>query len=188
MWRVRRARSNRQTRNPVCRQEAQMLTDMKNLDPWTRTITLLSMHDHSEPSVTEHYEVRPALDVTPQTPCSRARPIVRVIDRPTALSVTLDWRDPTECCYREQLWVAARARVSGRCAMSGESIATGDEIFRPRPARPVPRNVGAMILASAVEACSPSVPLAELTYAIPCMEQPALLDLQELLLEVNEPF
>jgi hypothetical protein len=88
-------------------------------------------------------------------------PSVRLIDRPSPLTVTLDWRDSTRCCYREQLWVSARARVSGNCAMSGAAIFPGDEIYRPRPARPTPRNVGAMVLASALNACKAEVPLEE---------------------------
>jgi hypothetical protein len=128
-----------------------MLSDAKLVDPWSRTITLLSMPADTEPLIEADFE-QPRRKTSADDPaeCSLS---VSVVDRPTAFTVTLDWRDATRCCYRDQLWVAARARVSGRCAMSGAAIAPGDEIFRPRPARPVPRNVAAMVLASAVEAC-----------------------------------
>ncbi|WP_144147259.1 DUF3331 domain-containing protein [Paraburkholderia sp. BCC1884] len=132
-----------------------MLLDATLVDPWTQTINLLSLPVGPKIAIEEAFET-----VVRRRPCvessvSKWQPSVRVIDRPSALTVTLDWRDPTRCCYREQLWVSARARVSGRCAMSGAAILPGDEIFRPRPARPTPRNVGAMVLASAVDACAP---------------------------------
>lgn len=131
-----------------------MLTNTNFVDPWIRTIGLLSV-----PEASEFVDVRPVPPVQCQhraeANVSEWRPFVRIIDRPTAHSMTIDWRDPTKCCYREQLWVAAHSRVSGRCAMSGKQIAPGDEIFRPRPTRPAPKNVGAMILASAVDACCP---------------------------------
>lgn len=131
-----------------------MLLDATLVDPWTQTIDLLSLPVGPKIAIEESFE-----SVARPRPCaesnvSKWQPSVRVIDRPSALTVTLDWRDPTRCCYREQLWVSARARVSGYCAMSGATILPGDEIFRPRPARPTPRNVGAMVLASAVDACA----------------------------------
>jgi hypothetical protein len=129
-----------------------MLTDTNLVDPWIRLISLLSLPEgmeivEREPVYLEQFRYRAENHV------SECRPYVRIIDRPTPQTVTLDWRDPTKCCYREQLWVATHARVSGRCALSGAPISPGDDIFRPRPATPAPRNVGAMILASAVEAC-----------------------------------
>lgn len=131
-----------------------MLTDTHFVDAWMRTIGLLSI---PEASVTTDVKPLPLARRRSRTETDGADwcPFVRVIDRPSAHSLTLDWRDPTRCCYREQLWVAAHSRVSGRCAMSGKSIVPGDEIFRPRPTRPAPRNVAAMILASAVDACYP---------------------------------
>jgi hypothetical protein len=136
------------------RKEASMLTNTNFVDPWIRTIGLLSI-----PEASEIVDVEPVLPAKcrrrVEANVSDWRPFVRIIDRPSAHSLTIDWRDPTRCCYREQLWVAAHARVSGRCAMSGKLIAPGDEIFRPRPTRPAPKNVGAMILASAVDACCP---------------------------------
>ena len=131
-----------------------MLTDTNVVDPWIRTIGLLTIPEVLE--IIDREPVPPARRRhRAEANVSEWRPYVRVIDRPSAHSLTLDWRDPTKCCYREQLWVAAHSRVHGRCAMSGKLISPGDEIFRPRPTRPVPRNVGAMILAAAVEACYP---------------------------------
>ncbi|CAD6534115.1 hypothetical protein LMG27952_02884 [Paraburkholderia hiiakae] len=131
-----------------------MLTDTHRVDAWVRTIGLLSIPEASAAADEKPIPLATRRNRT-EADVADWSPFVRVIDRPSAHSLTLDWRDPTRCCYREQLWVAAHSRVSGRCAMSGKSIAPGDEIYRPRPTRPAPRNVAAMILASAVEACYP---------------------------------
>ncbi len=131
-----------------------MLLDATLVDPWTQTINLLSVPVGRRIAIDEAFEFMARRGPSVESNGSKWQPSVRVIDRPSALTVTLDWRDSTRCCYREQLWVSARARVSGRCAMSGAAILPGDEIFRPRPARPTPRNVGAMVLASAVNACA----------------------------------
>jgi hypothetical protein len=76
--------------------------------------------------------------------------VVTVVDRPTRKTVAFDWRDSTECCYREQIWVSAKARVKGFCALSGAPIRPGDSIFHPRKGRSAPLNVGAMVLASVI--------------------------------------
>ncbi|MBN3761572.1 DUF3331 domain-containing protein [Burkholderia sp. Ac-20365] len=134
-----------------------MLLDANLVDPWTRTINLLSLRPDPSCTIEEPID-QPLRRRAVESNAATWEPCVTVIDRPSALTVVLDWRDPTKCCYREQLWVSARARVSGRCAMTGAAIEPGDDIFRPRPARPAPRNVTAMVLASAVEACAASLP------------------------------
>ncbi|WP_109476381.1 DUF3331 domain-containing protein [Paraburkholderia sp. C35] len=135
-----------------------MLLEANLVDPWTRTINLLSLRSGPSCTIEESIDQPLRRRAATESNASAWEPCVTVIDRPSALTVVLDWRDPTKCCYREQLWVSARARVSGRCAMTGAAIEPGDDIFRPRPARPAPRNVTAMVLASAVEACTASLP------------------------------
>ncbi|MBR8060424.1 DUF3331 domain-containing protein [Burkholderia dolosa] len=76
---------------------------------------------------------------------------VSFLERQTATTVSLAWRDATRCAYGEQVWQAARARFGGVCAVSGRAVQPGDAIYRPRPTRPVPLNAGAMILASVLE-------------------------------------
>ncbi|WP_410831445.1 DUF3331 domain-containing protein [Paraburkholderia sp. SIMBA_030] len=49
------------------------------------------------------------------------------------------------------------ARKSGVCAVSGQTIAASDAVYRPRLAQPALRNIEAMILASVMEA----IPLAD---------------------------
>ncbi|MFC6311785.1 DUF3331 domain-containing protein [Paraburkholderia dipogonis] len=44
------------------------------------------------------------------------------------------------------------ARKAGVCALSGQKVARGDAVYRPRHARPAPRNVKAMILATVTQA------------------------------------
>jgi Domain of unknown function (DUF3331) len=77
---------------------------------------------------------------------------IRVLERNGRTSATVAWSDATSCCYGEQVWRRRTARKAGVCALSGQSIATGDAIYRPRPARPAPRNIDAMILATVMEA------------------------------------
>lgn len=133
-----------------------MLSNANLFDPWTRTINLLSSPAGSRRMTEEPIGHVPIRRTIAESNTSKCEPSVRVIDRPTALTLTIDWRDATKCCYREQLWVAAHARVSGRCAISRAPISPGDEIFRPRRAGVAPRNVASMILASAVEAYVPT--------------------------------
>ena len=135
-----------------------MLQDANLFDAWTQIINLLSSPAASLRVMEESIDHVPIRRVFAESNGAKCEPSVRVVDRPTALTLMIDWRDATKCCYREQRWVAAHARVAGRCALSSAPISPGDEIFRPRRAGPVPRNVGAMILASAVETYPSSAP------------------------------
>jgi hypothetical protein len=135
-----------------------MLQDANLFDAWTQIINLLSSPAASLRVMEESIDHVPIRRVFAESNGAKCEPSVRVVDRPTALTLMIDWRDATKCCYREQRWVAAHARVAGRCALSSAPISPGDEIFRPRRAGSTPRNVGAMILASAVETYAPSAP------------------------------
>lgn len=77
---------------------------------------------------------------------------VTVLDRPTSLTATIAWRDPTECRYGEQRWRGGVARARGTCALTGRVIKRGDAIYRPQRRVPPPANAGAMILSDAVQA------------------------------------
>jgi Domain of unknown function (DUF3331) len=77
---------------------------------------------------------------------------IRVLERNGQISATIAWSDATSCCYGEQLWRRCLARKSGVCALSGQAIARGDAVYRPRRARPAPRNIDAMILAAVMDA------------------------------------
>jgi hypothetical protein len=77
---------------------------------------------------------------------------VRVLGRSKQTSATVAWSDATSCCYGEQLWRRGIAKKTGVCALSGQAIATGDAVYRPRFVQPAPRNIEAMILATVMEA------------------------------------
>ncbi|WOD13495.1 DUF3331 domain-containing protein [Paraburkholderia kirstenboschensis] len=78
--------------------------------------------------------------------------VIQVLERDGPTSATVAWRDAASCCYGEQLWRRCIARKAGVCALSGQPIATGKAVYRPRRIRPVPRNIEAMILATVIEA------------------------------------
>ncbi|CAB3795894.1 hypothetical protein LMG28614_04252 [Paraburkholderia ultramafica] len=72
----------------------------------------------------------------------------KLIDRQTASTATIAWRDPTRGCFGDQTWRKARAGAPG-FAMSGRAIRPGDAVYKPNP-RPVPVNADAMILVCAL--------------------------------------
>jgi Domain of unknown function (DUF3331) len=78
--------------------------------------------------------------------------VIRVLERNGRTSATVAWSDATSCRYGEQLWRRYLAKKAGVCALSGQAIARGDAVFRPRLVQPVPRNIDAMILATVMEA------------------------------------
>jgi hypothetical protein len=123
-------------------------------DPWLQTLGLLSMLSGKVSTGADEV-------ATVAARCGRKAahlPVmgerfdaqVHVIDRPTQSTATVVWRDATHCSYGDQVWHTSRARVAGVCAMSGRAIQPGDEIYKPRPCRPAPLNVGAMILSAVV--------------------------------------
>jgi hypothetical protein len=76
---------------------------------------------------------------------------VTIIEKLSATTLSLSWRDPTACNYGEQVWSEGKARYASRCALSGAAISKGDLIYRPRGrGNAAPANRAAMILASAV--------------------------------------
>src|ERR1700710_1740366 len=75
---------------------------------------------------------------------------LRVVERLTPRTATVDWCEAGICHYSEQTWVAATAKHSGACALTGARIRHGDHIYRPRSATPPPGNAGAMIVADEI--------------------------------------
>ncbi|SAK83314.1 hypothetical protein AWB80_05468 [Caballeronia pedi] len=117
------------------------------LDPWAQTISrLTSLHDGAG------FEA-PLLR-RPFAETGERRVAVKLIERPSTTTATIEWRDSTRCCYGDQVWRAMRARTAGVCAMSGAAIRPGDQVYGPNP-RPVPRNAGSMILASVLDQATP---------------------------------
>ncbi len=75
---------------------------------------------------------------------------VEVIERLSNTSVAVLWQDATRCRYADQVWTSCRARIKGRCALSGAVIHRDDFVYKPRARSAVPANANAMILASAI--------------------------------------
>lgn len=103
-------------------------------------------------------------EMPPPIVSSRVRPmrgdgyfrkcVIRLLERTSATSATVSWSDSTSCCYGAQLWRRCKAKKAGVCSLSGQTIARGDAVYRPKRVRPIPRNVEAMILATVLETVS----------------------------------
>ena len=65
-------------------------------------------------------------------------------------SLTIVWQDPTSCSYVDQRWTRSKSTSAGVCALSGEVIRRGQDIFKPSGRKPPPANAGAMILVSSL--------------------------------------
>jgi hypothetical protein len=77
---------------------------------------------------------------------------VTFVERFSAKSVSITWRDSTAANYCEQLWIRRIARSQGVCAITGNSIVRGDAVYGPAgrtAARPA--NAAQMVLAEAIE-------------------------------------
>jgi hypothetical protein len=113
---------------------------------WQSTIALLSSESKMQLPIVSS-RVRPMYGEDYYSKCA-----VRVLGRNKQTSATVAWSDATSCCYGEQLWRRGIAKKAGICALSGQAIATGDAVYRPRLVQPAPRNIEAMILATVMEA------------------------------------
>jgi hypothetical protein len=112
---------------------------------WFHTVALLS--PDSPTTSPRHRPARADFRHEAYTRCA-----IQVLERQGRTVATVAWSDSTACRYGEQLWRRCIARKTGRCALSGQVIAKGDAVYRPRIAQPAPRNIDAMILASVMEA------------------------------------
>ncbi|MFM0555964.1 DUF3331 domain-containing protein [Paraburkholderia sediminicola] len=113
---------------------------------WQSTMALLSSEGEMQLPIVSS-RVRPMRGKGKFSKCA-----IRILERNGQISATIAWSDATSCCYGEQLWRRCIARKAGVCALSGQAIATGDAVYRPRRGRPPPRNVEAMILATIMDA------------------------------------
>ncbi|RKT21599.1 uncharacterized protein DUF3331 [Paraburkholderia sp. RAU2J] len=121
---------------------------------WDHVIHALLPGYRSE-GVREAYLARPASRHAAYAPSSHIR--VEVIERLSGTSIAVLWQDATRCRYVDQVWISCRARVQGRCAVSGAVIRREDSIYKPRVRTAPPANANAMILASVVEQMSSMV-------------------------------
>jgi len=88
-----------------------------------------------------------------RTASTRARSaIVTFVERFSAKSISITWRDSTAANYCEQLWVRRIARSQGVCALTGTTIARGDAVYGPASrAADRPTNCAQMVLARVLE-------------------------------------
>ena len=126
----------------------------KSDDAWMRTIGLLHLLS-ADPGANVGKQEKTVARISRGTLDfmldREAREIcVRVVDRPSPSTATIAWRDPTACCYVDQVWRACVSRSHGVCAVSGRPILPGDAVYKPRARHPLPLNVGEMILADVV--------------------------------------
>lgn len=87
-------------------------------------------------------------------PSAPTEAFVLVLERPTAKTAIVFWRDAGRCYYGEQVWMRGHARTSGRCAISRQVISRGDPVYKPRWHKYSPLNAFCMILANQVELAS----------------------------------
>jgi hypothetical protein len=118
---------------------------------WQSTMTLLSSKGETRLPIGSS-RIRPVYGEGCSSTCA-----IRILERNGQTSATVAWSDPTSCCYGEQIWRRCIAKKAGVCALSGQAIATGDAVYRPRRRNPAPRNIEAMILATVMQ----DIPLGE---------------------------
>jgi hypothetical protein len=148
---------------PLCEQAHRAVSAQQG-DPWTATISQLEqVSDH-----TDAEEIVDQNDETgTETPSGKSRrvdtaalrasgygrnAVVTFVERIGAKAVSLSWRDSTGGNYSEQRWVLRAARTRGVCALTGQAIVRGDNIYHPvSGSRGAPSNLAQMIRAEALE-------------------------------------
>ncbi|WP_429332534.1 DUF3331 domain-containing protein [Paraburkholderia sp. 35.1] len=118
------------------------------VDPWSMTVTRLGDWKLNE-RATAHGSALNGSSVR-QSIASTGKPIIRVLDQPTAQTLIVSWCDARSGHYGYQTWCGGAARVPGICALTGRLIEVGDAIYRPRLTGPTPANAHAMICARSV--------------------------------------
>lgn len=124
--------------------------------PWQQTVVALKAISNRDsasrgtvsPSIQRIDRTREQDNVVPMRAVGR---VVRVTDRCSAHTATIEWCDSTSCRYGHQTWRVGIAKRAGICAMSGNFIRRGDPVYRPWGNRPVPQNAHEMILARLVD-------------------------------------
>ena len=80
-----------------------------------------------------------------------SKPTIRVLERPTADTVMISWRDACTGHYGYQKWRLFTTRKRGVCALSGRSIEAGDSVYAPQLLGSTPGNAAAMVLAACID-------------------------------------
>ncbi|KAG0162451.1 hypothetical protein DFQ30_001997 [Apophysomyces sp. BC1015] len=141
----------------------------KRADPWQQTVRCLGARAGGERAADRHAAAPSPSKTARRTraahrgsdaavvPLGRhhadlaaGKPIIRIIDRPSSVTAIVYWSDAAICHYGYQGWRVATAEKDGQCALSGGPVRRGDLVYRPAQREPKPRNVDAMILATAM--------------------------------------
>jgi hypothetical protein len=73
---------------------------------------------------------------------------IQILESPAKNRLLVSWRESGICNYTEQLWALRKAKRTTLCAISGQPVRLGDEIYRPVGK---PLNSATCILAGAVK-------------------------------------
>jgi hypothetical protein len=118
----------------------------------------VAVWDHVIHELLPHHRLQGAGEAYPARAASRVAAyglsshiVVEVIERLSETLIAVRWQDATRCRYDDQVWIGCRARLKGRCALSGLVIRRDDLIYKPRVRSTKPVNAAAMMLASAID-------------------------------------
>lgn len=133
---------------------------MEQVNPWTQVVSLLSHLSMQD----EKADVKPLTALVRRRPEAKRRkaagrqeatsgashrPKITAVELHNDRSAFISWCDPTMGHYVDQLWIMMKAPSVGRCALTGQSIKKGDQVFRPSiRSRSLPANCNEMVLAT----------------------------------------
>jgi hypothetical protein len=127
-----------------------MLNQLEEASPWIQTIEALRIVSSEHGIRPKRPSLKAKSSIDSAFPKSKSC-VIRITDRTSPSTVTVEWCDSTVAHYGAQLWRLGSARATGSCAISGATITRGAAIYRPSLGRFPPQNRNAMILASTVD-------------------------------------
>jgi hypothetical protein len=136
-------------RDAIC-EDVRMMNGSKATNPWIQTIEVLRTVSGASGTRSMRPVTKAKAALDPTFPRSK-NCVIRVTDRTSPSTVTVEWCDATVAHYGAQLWRLGSARVAGSCAVCGAVISRGEAVYRPYIGRLPPQNRNAMILASTVD-------------------------------------
>ena len=136
---------------------------MEQVNPWSQVVSLLSRLSSGD-DITSGESWRAACGrgeragrIGKRGKALEAMPVavphnrITAIERQSDASALISWCDPTMCHYVDQVWGRVTSRYNGHCALTGQCIQRGDQVFKPRSrGRLRPANCDEMILATAL--------------------------------------
>jgi hypothetical protein len=122
----------------------------ENADAWPLTVAAIRNFDVRPEPVEAPPPARRRRARTAFHWDGRSQPTVRVLDKPTAQTLTVSWCDARTGHYGYQTWRVNIARRAGTCVLTGRAIEAGEAVYCPRANGTPPGNAGAMIVASGI--------------------------------------